>query len=520
MAQTTKEASYIILLGILISVLPISSTLLQDGYHVRFKQNSNQKGRKANQTLRISSEQPCPINLLSNGVANVISNFNSDTISKTISEAITDSNPEAISYAISESNSDRSHCSTLLQEGGIRQRLCEAVGEHLSRQYVAQVDLSIPSHICSTIVFCHNVCNHTSSVDPVLDAHDQWMWIGGHVRDSRDAELVLEMRYLCESHAADSKGIVFGIGRGLGSQLLFSRSPVNCSSEGDVQSTCRFIAVRASSIVRIHVTSRCAVSECAFSKDSSGMQTPVLCAVQVPKHELESYHMLIARVIIVPAANSECTCHIEPSGRHHVHQASDHWLVYGWIVGFYLGLPLLKLHRHRHGNWSVLVHSELRQVRPNIAVLMDVDRVMVPNTFDDHTETEGGTAGILHPEPLLNLILDLPNHAVVSNDEEIINVQNDCSDDCALIFQHEQSSVDKWCPESNRHHKAIICAWPFMRRLLEAMKRLSQAEYISKMNFSHRKPPGVSERMWSVNLDASIAGEYETVGGHCCRPSE
>ena len=78
-------------------------------------------------------------------------------------------------------------------------------------------------------------------------------------------------------------------------------------------------------------------------------------------------------------------------------------------MGFYLGLPLLKLHRHRHGNWSVLVHSELRQVRPNIAVLMDVDRVMVPNTFDDHTETEGGTAGILHPEPLLNLILDLPN---------------------------------------------------------------------------------------------------------------
>ena len=35
--------------------------------------------------------------------------------------------------------------------------------------------------------------------------------------DSRDAELVQEMRDLCESHAAYSKGIVFSIGHGLGS---------------------------------------------------------------------------------------------------------------------------------------------------------------------------------------------------------------------------------------------------------------------------------------------------------------
>jgi len=43
---------------------------------------------------------------------------------------------------------------------------------------------------------------------------------------------------------------------------------------------------------------------------------------------------------------------------------------------------------------------------------------------------------------------------------------------------------------------------------------------ISKMYFSHCKPPGESERMWSVNLDASISGEYQTLGGHSCRPSE
>jgi hypothetical protein len=43
---------------------------------------------------------------------------------------------------------------------------------------------------------------------------------------------------------------------------------------------------------------------------------------------------------------------------------------------------------------------------------------------------------------------------------------------------------------------------------------------ISKMYFSLWKPPEVSERMWSVNLDVSISGEYQTVGGHSGRPSE
>jgi len=104
------------------------------------------------------------------------------------------------------------------------------------------------------------------------------------VRNSRDAELVQEMRDLCESHAAYSKGIVFGISRRLGSQLLLSRSPVDCSSEGDDQSTSRFIVIRASSIVGIDITSRCAFSfEC-----SSETQMPVLRAVEVPKHALES----------------------------------------------------------------------------------------------------------------------------------------------------------------------------------------------------------------------------------------
>jgi hypothetical protein len=121
------------------------------------------------------------INLLSDGIPDAISI--SDTIPATISErteaiseAIPNSNPGTISErteVISESNSDHSHRCTLLQEGGLRQWLGDAVGEHLSSRYVAQVDLSVSSYICRKIVLDRNVCNCSSAVDSVLDARDQ-----------------------------------------------------------------------------------------------------------------------------------------------------------------------------------------------------------------------------------------------------------------------------------------------------------------------------------------------------------
>jgi hypothetical protein len=40
------------------------------------------------------------------------------------------------------------------------------------------------------------------------------------------------------------------------------------------------------------------------------------------------------------------------------------------------------------------------------------------------------------------------------------------------------------------------------------------------MYFGLWKPPGVSERMWRVNSEASISGEYQTLGGDSGRPSE
>jgi len=42
---------------------------------------------------------------------------------------------------------------------------------------------------------------------------------------------------------------------------------------------------------------------------------------------------------------------------------------------------------------------------------------------------------------------------------------------------------------------------------------LSTCFYIREIYFSHWKPPGVFQRIWSVNLDASISGEYQTLGG-------
>jgi hypothetical protein len=118
------------------------------------------------------------------GIPDAISMSNSDTICVTISEtismhieaiseAISDSDPETIAEAIPESNSDHCHRCTLHQQGGLRQWLCEAVGEHLSSRYVAQVDLSVSSHICSKIVLGRNMCNCSSAVDSVLDARNQ-----------------------------------------------------------------------------------------------------------------------------------------------------------------------------------------------------------------------------------------------------------------------------------------------------------------------------------------------------------
>jgi hypothetical protein len=130
---------------------------------------SKQMKRGANPTMWISSKQTCQINLPSDSNSDAICSSKSATISETISEAI----PNLNSNTISESNSDHSHHSTLLQVGWLWRWLCEAVGEYLSSQYIAQLDISISRHICSKLVLVHNVCNYNSAVDSALRACDQ-----------------------------------------------------------------------------------------------------------------------------------------------------------------------------------------------------------------------------------------------------------------------------------------------------------------------------------------------------------
>ena len=114
------------------------------------------------------------------------------------------------------------------------------------------------------------------------------------------------------------------------------------------------------------------------------------------------------------------------------------------MARLFVGLPLLKLHCNWRGNWPVLVLCGLRKDRQNVTGLMDVDRLMLLTGFGVHAKTEGDIPEIMHPECLLHLVLDLPNQALVSNGEEMFDLQNDCGNNHVriLIMEHEQSSVD------------------------------------------------------------------------------
>jgi hypothetical protein len=96
--------------------------------------------------------------------------------------------------------------------------------------------------------------------------------------------------------------------------------------------------------------------------------------------------VLIALVGIVRAENTNGICDIGPSGSYYVHRASDHRWVDGRISWFCLGLPLAQLHCHWRGNLPGLIRSELYHNHPNVAMLMDVDHVMLMIAFDVHAE--------------------------------------------------------------------------------------------------------------------------------------
>jgi len=189
--------------------------------------------------------------------------------------------------------------------------------------------------------------------------------------------------------------------------------------------------------------------------------------------------MLIPRVLIVQAENSNGICDIRLSGSHQIHKSSDRWLINGWNAGFFVRYPLVKLHRNWRGNWSGLVHSELRQDHLSVAVLLDVDSMMLPIRFDIHAGINEETPQIMLPEPRLQLVLHLAYQAVVSNDMENIDVPTDRGNDSAFIFiiEHEQSPDDMWCLESNDDHVDLKSAIYNVGRRFQDIKWLSEAEY-------------------------------------------
>jgi hypothetical protein len=168
------------------------------------------------------------------------------------------------------------------------------------------------------------------------------------------------------------------------------------------------------------------------------MRSPVLHALDVPKDAVERYHILLGRVVNVPKKNSDGICSIRPGGGHRVHTASDHQLVCGRITGLFIGFPLVTLHCYWRAHWPGLMHSELRHIRPKIPVQMDINCEMRQISFDVHVEIAGGTPEIIHLEPIHHRVFDLCNQAIDTNDQEIIQVQNECGNDYAmvLIMQH------------------------------------------------------------------------------------
>jgi len=127
--------------------------------------------------------------------------------------------------------------------------------------------------------------------------------------------------------------------------------------------------------------------------------------------------MCVPLIVIISAETSDGMCDIKPSSSHRVYNAPYHRLLYRLLTGFILRLPLVKPHSHWHDRWSRLIHPGHPQDHPNVSMLLEVNHVTLPVAFNVRVDIEADTPEILHLEPLLHLILDLHNLALISNDE-------------------------------------------------------------------------------------------------------
>jgi hypothetical protein len=87
-----------------------------------------------------------------------------------------------------------------------------------------------------------------------------------------------------------------------------------------------------------------------------------------------------------------------------------------------------------------------------------------------------------------------------------------------LVISNEEASAQAQAPEGipiTKAENTINTKMDNMIKALEAwtfqVSKVNELRYSSKMYFSHWELQGVSGKMWSVKLDRSISGYYETL---------
>jgi len=95
-----------------------------------------------------------------------------------------------------------------------------------------------------------------------------------------------------------------------------------------------------------------------------------------------------------------------------------------------------------------------------------------------------------------------------------------------LWFTECPNAMITWCAQSSPSLYIAVRHW---EELIDFIDKnvgpkepyiLTSPFNIRKMYFSHWEPPRAGERRRSVNLEASISGEDQTLGGHSGRSSE
>jgi len=145
-------------------------------------------------------------------------------------------------------------------------------------------------------------------------------------------------------------------------------------------------------------------------------------AVQISKCPLHSYHMLLARVVAVPAENANSKRDIGPSCSHRIHKTPNHRLVKLLIAGFFVWCALVKLYRDCGCDCFRLIHAKFFQYHLDVSMLVDIDCAEIAIALDIHAEIERNGAKVVHLESSLHLRLDVDDQVGGDHDEQIVDI--------------------------------------------------------------------------------------------------